>query len=358
MCRFLLMLLSLMLAMPANGQTNPNSGQNESESDGTGLDLVPLVDMKAPLVAIWFVADPNVSMDDASALESQVYDEFFKRTKIRVLSREKMIDELQMAKADKLQGCRGEDICLYKIGRALDVKQIVGIQMNGDAKNYRVVLKSFDLEKDKPTQLNSVVEGSLAELLIGGIGSGVAAIFDNTDQYAPLELKAPATENKTPASSAKVVAKQVEKTAPVSRPMTETVQQKPEPAPIAVRTVEQKPSAAENLVAEVPRRPGFLRRHLWSAIALGASIATLGTGIALGAMGQKIADDQSVRFDPDSDSSGRTYTTTANAMFGISGAAALTSILLFFFLETDDSGPGLVTIVPGPSGGMGALVKF
>jgi hypothetical protein len=58
-----------------------------------------------------------------------------------------MIDELQKSGADELQGCRGEDNCLYEIGKALNVKRIVGIQVNGKAKNYRVVLKSFDLEK-------------------------------------------------------------------------------------------------------------------------------------------------------------------------------------------------------------------
>ncbi len=353
MPRILILLFGLLLAVPAAAQTDADGGQNE----GTGLELVPLVDMKAPLVAIWFVADPDVSMDDASALESQVYDEFFKRSKIRVLSREKMIDELQKAVGDDLQGCRGDDNCLYKIGKALKVKRIVGIQMGGEAKNYRVVLKSFDLVKDKPTQLNSVVEGSLAELLIGGIGGGVAAIFDNPDQYAPLELKAPATEKKAVAHDSNVVAKQVEPAPPVSRPATEPIHRKTKPTPVAVRRIEQKPAPAESIVAKIPQKPGFLRRHLWSAIALGASVAALSTGIALGAMGQKIADDQSVRFDPDSDETGRTYTTTANAMFGISGAAALTSVILFFFLDTDDSGLGRVTLVPGPAG-VGAVVKF
>lgn len=354
MPRILLVVLSLMLAMPAGAQTSPD-GKQTGDNEGTGLDLVPLVNMKAPLVAVWFVADLNVSLDDASALESQVYDEFFKRSKVRVLSREKMIDELQKAGADDLQGCRGEDMCLFKIGQALKVKWIVGIQLDGVPKNYRVVLKCFNLERDKPTQLNSVVEGSLAELLIGGLGGGVAAIFDNPDQYAPLELKPQAVEKK--AVAAKTSAVKPAPTAPGSRPAPKVVEKQPEPIAAAAAKTEPKPGPVESIAARAPGKPGFLRRHLWSAISLGVSVAALGTGIALGATGQKIADDQSLRFDPDSDDKGRAYTAAANAMFGVSGAASLTSIILFLFLETDDSPAGGITVVPGP-GGVGAMVRF
>lgn len=321
--------------------------QEEKKEDGSGLELTPLVNMKAPLVVLWFTVGADIPLDDASAVEAQVYEDFAKRIDIRVLSREKTLKELAAAENTKLQECKAEDVCLVQIGKAVQAAHVVGVVMHGTAKNYRLILKSFALNRKPPGQLNSVVEGSLTELLIGGAAGAVSALFENTEQYAPIDevILAAAekpTEEKTPAPPP---------------PKKEPVKTEAEAPEKIIAKVEAKPEG--ELVARPPERPGFFRRHLWSAIALGTGVVAAGVGIGFGAMSQTARDDVSWpegTWNPGRDSEGRDAATIANVMFGVAGAAAVASLVLFFFFEDDGDESG-VSITPTGTG-VQALIRF
>jgi len=337
------------------------SSQEDDGEDAVGLQPVPLVNMEAPEVAIWFIADPEVPLDDASALESQIFEEFFKRSDIRVMTRETTLEKLQKAGDPEMQECKGGDACLLKIGKTLEVTRVIGVLMEGsEPSGYRMLLKSFNLEPEQPTQLNSGGEGVLTELLIGGVGGGVTAIFENSDQYAPVELaEATAGEKEVPEKPEKVDEKtqpavaSAEKTAKAS-----TAEGSPATATsVVARRIEPAPKTDGDVVTQAPSRPGFLRRHMWSAIALGTSITSLAIGIGLGVEGQSIADGQAVEYDSGQDSLGKTYTNAANAMFGVAGATAIASVILFFFIEDDAPEAGTVSLLPG-SGGARAVIRF
>ncbi|MBW1810862.1 MAG: hypothetical protein JRJ87_21905 [Deltaproteobacteria bacterium] len=348
MRRYIFFLIVVMLPVQTWAQ--------DEDSSSPGLDLVPLVNTKAPKVAVWFVADPKISLDDASALEGQMYEDFYKRSDIQLLSREKTFDLLGKSGKPKLQECKGDDLCLIRIGRAIKVSRIVGVSMEDVDGNYNIVLKSFNLEVDPPSQLNSVVEGSLTDLLIGGSGGAIAAIFENSDQYAPVDMAALTAAEKK--ESPPVVA---EKKPPKPEPIkVEEPSPKPKvvkaPEPI-VHKLKSAPAPKEDIVAVAPARPSFLRRHMWSAVALGTSLATLGTGIAFGVLGQDIADEQGTQYNSSRDGTGRDYTLTANVMFGLAGAAAITSVILFFFVEDDAPETSNVSILPSGAG-VQALVRF
>ena len=89
----LLVLLMASLAI-AQEEKKEDPGTDRAAEGGSGLELTPLVDMKAPLVVLWFTAGKDIPLDDASAVEAQVYEDFVKRIDIRVLSREKTLKEL------------------------------------------------------------------------------------------------------------------------------------------------------------------------------------------------------------------------------------------------------------------------
>jgi hypothetical protein len=342
----LLVLLMASLAL-AQEEKKEDPGTDRAAEGGSGLELTPLVNMKAPLVVIWFTAGTDIPLDDASAVEAQVYEDFVKRIDIRVLSREKTLKELASAENTKLQECKSEDVCLIQIGKAVKAAHVVGVVMHGTTKNYRLILKCFALNSKPPGQLNSVVEGSLTELLIGGAAGAVSALFENTEQYAPIDEVLLAAAEK-PAETKKSAPPP-----PVKEPVkTETVAPKK-----IIAKVETKPGG--EVVHRLPERPGFFRRHLWSAIALGTGVVAAGVGVGFGVMSKSARDDVSWpngSWDPGRDSEGRDAATIANIMFGVAGAAAVASLVLFFFFE-DDGGESGVSITP-TGNGVQALIRF
>jgi hypothetical protein len=321
--------------------------QEEKKKDGGGLELTPLVNMKAPLVVLWFTSGADIPLDDASAVEAQVYEDFVKRIDIRVLSREKTLKELASAENAKLQECKSEDVCLVQIGKAVKAAHVVGVVMHGTAKNYRLILKSFALNRKPPSQLNSVVEGSLTELLIGGAAGAVSALFENTEQYAPIDQAVLAAAEKP-----------IEDKTPVPPPpKKETAKTETGTSQEIIAKVETKPEG--QVVHKLPERPGFFRRHLWSAIALGTGLVAAGVGVGFGVMSKSARDDVSWpegTWDPGRDSEGRDAATVANIMFGVAGAAAVASLVLFFFFEDDGDESG-VSITPTGTG-VQALIRF
>ncbi len=344
MRRMLACLLLLLTASLATAQ------EDKKKAEGSGLELTPLVNMEAPLVVLWFTAGADIPLDDASAVEAQVYEDFLKRLDIRVLSREKTLKGLAAAKNAQLQECKSEDVCLVQIGKAVKAAHVVGVVMHGTVKNYRLILKSFALNRKPPAQLNSVVEGSLTELLIGGAASAVSALFENTEQYAPIDKAILAAVEKPEAPAE-------EKTPRPPVPVKKTVKTEPETPREAIGKVEAKPEG--ELVARPPERPGFLRRHLWSAIALGTGVVAAGVGVGFGVTSKSARDDVSWpegTWDHDRDSEGRSAATIANVMFGLAGAAAVTSLVLFFFFEDDSNASG-VTVAP-TGNGVQALIRF
>ena len=300
------------------------------------LELVPLVDMQAPRVAVWFVAAPKTPFEDAAAVEEQIYEDFFKRMDIRMLSREKTLEQLGEVGDEEMQACDGRDPCLFKIGKTLKVDRMVGVIMVGVRPNYKIILKCFDLSGKQPKQLNAVVEGSLTDLLIGGTADAVASVFENQDQYAPVDMQALTRKKNT-------------RPAPIATP--------PEPARTAdvkpVRKAEQETSVA----IPAPEQPGFFKQHLWSTIAAGTSVAFLVTGIVCGVKSDSIESSWGTDevWDPERNQLGKDYALAANIMFGLSGAAAIGSVLLFFLVEQDPDSP--VSVYPTGTG-FEATVRF
>jgi hypothetical protein len=339
----LLVLLMVSLAL-AQEEKKEDPGKDRAADGGSGLELTPLVNMKAPLVVLWFTVGADIPLDDASAVEAQVYEDFVKRIDIRVLSREKTLKELAAAENAKLQECKAEDVCLIQIGKAVKAAHVVGVVMHGTAKNYRLILKCFALNSKPPGQLNSVVEGSLTELLIGGAAGAVSALFENTEQYAPIDEAVLAA-----------VEKPAEEKIPAPPPIKETA--KTEVSKEIIAKVETKPEG--EVVHKLPERPGFFRRHLWSAIALGTGVVAAGVGVGFGVMSKSARDEVSWpegTWDPGRDSEGRDAATIANVMFGVAGAAAVASLVLFFFFEDDGDESG-VSITP-TGNGVQALIRF
>lgn len=122
----------------------------------------------------------------------------------------------------------------------------------------------------------------------------------------------------------------------------------------------KKPTAPPSPTSGSPAPPSFLARHKMSLSFLGAGIAVgaIGGGIAGGvspAFSEAVArcneapgNCTQADFDPVKEQA-----TIANALFGVAGAAGLTSVLLFFFAEdTFAPAPAKVSIAVGPSGGV------
>ena len=348
-----LVMVLLLGTVPAGAQ---------EEDDDAGLNIVPLVNPDAPRLAVWFVAQPGIALEDASAVESQVFESLLNHRDVRLLGREAVQDKLSASGKEKLLQCRGQERCLLGIGRALAVERLVGVFMRREEGDYRIEIKSLLLQ-DQPLQLNSVVDGPLRELLVGGIDGAIAAIFENPDQYAPLVLDRPVPPRRTPQRKPTPAGERVASPpppAPASKVANHVAAGNPagsQPVSPPTATTVSAPADKTGISRTIPARPGFLRRHLGSTISLGAGVACLASGVALGVLGQQIADEQSRQYDPGRDSTGRSYTTAANVLFGLAGAAAATSVVLFLWVENDDANQAALTILPAP-GGLQAAGRF
>jgi tetratricopeptide (TPR) repeat protein len=103
-----------------------------------------------------------------------------------------------------------------------------------------------------------------------------------------------------------------------------------------------------------PRRPSFLRRHLPAIAVMGVAGGTLVTGIVLGALSRSAADraaDIKLTYD---EATGYHDKATrralgANITFGIAGAAAVASGVLFY-LSYRSERRAAAALVPGPDG--------
>ena len=70
-----LVMVLLLGTVPAGAQ---------EEDDDAGLNIVPLVNPDAPRLAVWFVAQPGIALEDASAVESQVFESLLNRRDVRL----------------------------------------------------------------------------------------------------------------------------------------------------------------------------------------------------------------------------------------------------------------------------------
>ena len=118
------------------------------------------------------------------------------------------------------------------------------------------------------------------------------------------------------------------------------------------------------VTARLAPRPGPAnepgRKRVWTWVAAGTAAVTLGVAIGLGVSAKS---DNDTFFDlpptakngADLESSGRAKALGSNVMYGVAGALAATSVVLFFFEgkegERKTAGMGL-QVVPGPSPGL------
>lgn len=336
MNRWLWAILAVGLAFSADAQQKDTPAE---EIDA----IVPLVNPDAPELVFWFCADPALPADKTRPLEDYINRRLFDRTDIRLIGRKQAEEKLPAAAA--LAACRCDDRCLTDIGRAVGAQRIIGALLEPSAEGFRLTLKSFILAKP-PKLLNSVVEGQSSLLLANGIDDAIKAIFENDAQHAPLAagVVSPTVKPKRP-QPAPVEAKI---TAPDSSAGTGAGRT----VPVEKLTARAAPAGAEEsrLVVEEAApapRPGFLRRHPWSAIAAGTAVVSLSTAVALGALSKKIEDEQHIQYDPGRDATGRNYATAANALFGVAGGAAAAAVLLFFLVENDRPEQFSISVLPG-----------
>ncbi|HOX45619.1 MAG TPA: procyclic acidic repetitive family protein [Myxococcota bacterium] len=327
--------------------------------EAPGLDdfgVVPLVDEKAPRLVVWFAAGPGIKAEDARAVETQVLKDFDKRRDFRLVPRARVKTELKEAGQPELDRCDGGDACLLAIGRLLKADRMIGAELQRTASGYRLVLKSIDLKRKPPAKLNSVVEGSVSELLMGGLTSGVAATFDGDVEPVPI-----AEEGAAPAPRLATRPEPVAPTRPGPKaepaPAVEPARE-PGPGPgiadggnVKVERLEGAAPGAE-VQAGAPERPGFFSRHLGSVISLGIGLAAGGAGLGLGLASMDAQDSVEQQWDPSTDSSGRDQALAANILFGVAGAAAITAVVLFILEPGADDAP-VVEAAPG-----GAAIRF
>ncbi len=343
-----------------------------------GLPVVPLIDEDAPLVMVWFTEALDVPLDDASAIETQLFEDIGKRMDLRMFSREKALKLVNETGDQKLQQCKWEDDCLKAIGRLVEADQVIGVKMSGSGGQYYLAFKHIALD-EQPQRKTAMVGGSMSKLLMSGIGKTLTELLGPAEQQPAGEPTAPAAEDgasrapaagNDPAAVAVVpLVPEAEPTAepvaapapqatpePESRPAVEPAPAAAEPGPQApkARVVEARPR--DEQPPPPPRGPGFFRRHLGSTIALGVGLAAAGAGIGFGVMADQAQNDVSHQYDPTTDDAGRNNALAANVLFGVAGAAAITAVVLFI-------------VEPGPSAddtagvdvvatGTGALVRF
>jgi hypothetical protein len=302
--------------------------------------LAPLLDAKAPRVALWFVSEPDIRPEDAAAIEGQVFKDFSQRSDIRLMAQARVQRELARSGRQELGGCRGEDACLAEIGKLLQTDRMIGAHLTRLGSGYRLLLKAIDLTRAPPVKLNSVVEGSLSELVMGGLASGVQATFDLDVEPAPIDGAEPAPPAR-------------------KEPPPEALAERPPPYagaeielgpvdPPRARPVEERPRDELGVQADPPEGPGFFRRHLGSLICLGVGLAAGGAGVGLGVASRDAASQVERQWDPGLDSTGRDQALAANVLFGLAGAAALTAIILFILEPgADEAAPAVQPAVGG-----------
>lgn len=306
----------------------------QAQEDDAALDLVPVVDPNAPLGAWFFSADPSVLADEAAALDKILSDCLDHRTDIRLMPRTTAEAKLKET-GRSLAACGGAESCLLDLAKALGVSRLLVAYLRiPTPASLRLDLLRLDAG-DPPGKLSVRSEGSLAELLAGGAAGGLQALLDNRTQ--PLLAAAP-------------------EPAPPPPPI------RPAPPPPPARTIVERPPEPPQLEEKAAAR-GFFQRHWASTLALGTGLVSGALGLTFGVMSRRIADEMSYdpsaqhQFDPDRDRQGKNYALAANVLFGVAGAAALTSAVLFFFVEDDADSASGVTIVPAGLG-IGARYRF
>lgn len=123
-----------------------------------------------------------------------------------------------------------------------------------------------------------------------------------------------------------------------------------QPAPAAV---EPAPPPAPPAPAP-PRRPSFLRRHLPAIAVMGVAGGALVTGIVLGALSRSAANkaaDIELTYDEAAahHDTAKRRALGANVTFGIAGAAAVASGVLFY-LSYRSERRAAAALIPGPDG--------
>jgi len=326
--------------------------------DDIPMEVVPLVDQNAPLVLVWFSENLAVPIKDASAAESQVFEDIGKRMDVRVFSRDKTLKIVTETGNPVLQQCNWSDGCLVAIGKLAKADKVIGIKISGTKERYFLALKRLDLG-DKPARATKIASGSLTNLLMGGINKALTELLDKPATAAPgLMEKDPKASDAAdtgeptplPLTPPPAPTRTADAAATPPEPAAATPAQVSVEAPKATIVA---PAPTDELPPPGPRRPGFFRRHLGSSIAVGIGVVAAGVGGGLGYMAQQAQDKVEFQWDHSRDQAGKTNALAANVLFGLAGAAAVAALVLFI-LEPGADTAG-VEISPTARG---AMVRF
>ncbi len=325
-------------AFSSQAQASDEKANTENDQKGS-LDLVPLVNKEAPRIIVKFWADNSVPIADASAVEDALNGSLYKRMDIRVLTWQQVYHTLARKELTKLKSCTIQDLCLMKMGLAVEAFYIVRVIMRKDKKGYRLDLKCFNFDSHPPSSLDLTATGTLAELLMTGSTRIVDMVLSDKNSYEPLneETLARLEEPATQAKPARPIVAEIKPVKSKTSSGTSTKHIYPALQP----SLEEKSAEADY--------QGFFGQHLWSTATMGSGTAMLITAIVLGSLSDQIESDISVRYDKALDERGQAMSQAANAFYIASGVSVAASLVLFFFFEDENNKPGLA-ITPSFSG--------
>ncbi len=320
---------------PLFAGTKPEKPADESE-DSDSMELVPLVNLDAPLVMIWTSENDDVSIDDATAIDSQLFKDMSARSDIRIYSREKTLRIVDESGDKRLMHCKWEDACLVGIGKLAKASMVMGVKLSGTREQYFLAFKLIRIG-DKPSKMMKIISGQLNTLLVGGISKALDSVIKakatplkSLPALPPKKAQAPLPAKKKLRASSNEQASHLSanELAASSQPSVIEPPQAPRVQIVAPRPKDE--------VQTRPEPPGFFRLHLGSAITTGLGIALAGAAIGFGAQASNAQDKVEFQWDPAMDDSGRADALTANILFGLAGVATITAVVLFIIEPSEE----------------------
>ncbi len=317
----------------ADVETAKDSAKSEDSDD---LELVPLVNPDAPLVIVWTSENDDVSIEDATAIDSQLFEDMGSRRDIRLFSRKKTLSIVDESGDKRLMHCKWADPCLVGIGKHAKADMVLGVKLTGTKEQYFLAFKLIALG-DKPGKVIKFTSGKLSELLVGGIAKAVESVLKA--KATPMKKPPPLPPKKAQAPNA---LNPLKHSAAQQAPAQQKKQFPPKSTDTAITSLPQTPKAKivpPRPVDEVEKRPeppGFFSRHLGSSIATGLGIAFAGAAIGFGVEAADAKDKIEFQWDPAVDDSGRSNALTANILFGLSGLSIIVAVVLFVIEPSAD----------------------
>jgi len=269
------------------------------------------------IVVMNFQVGKGVDEATVKLLNDLMLAEFQRPGTHQVFGEQDMISMMNLEETKVQTGCT-DDACLAEIGGALGARYLVSAALGRVGAKFLVNLKMIDVEEAKAVGRSSqIVEGE-EDRLLSAVKAAVAELLASLSPGAQLAATATAPEPAAPlATPAPPVAED---------PVTE-------PAPSA--TLQADPPSGRSLAWDV---------GAWGTASL--AVALLAGATASAVLASQANDDREQTPLIEAD---RRSSLAADTLFGLAGAAALTSVLLFVLMpdEVEATSAGLSPVSGG-----------